>query len=203
MSTPGAASSRLSIGLFCGSSDAADPLFLSSAAAFGEATARAGVRLVYGGGGAGLMGAAARAAHAAGGEVLGVMPRFLRREELLFDAVKTVIVDDMHARKRVMFEQSDGFAVFPGGIGTLEEVVELLSWRRLGLHAKPIVFVDLKAFWTPFFDLIAHSVAERLSPPWMQDAWSVVQRSEDVIPTIRDALAQGVSNQTPTASSWM
>ncbi len=173
---------RPSICLYCGSSDAADPDFLQAAADFGRATAAAGVRLVYGGGGIGLMGAAAKAAHAAGGEVLGVMPEFLRRREVVYDAVETVVVPNMHERKRIMFEQSDAFAVFPGGIGTLEEVVELMSWRRLDLHRKPIVFLDMKGFWRPLFALMDHTAAQRLSPPWLSDTWGAVERVEDVLP---------------------
>src|SRR5271170_1930192 len=127
----------LSVCLFCGSSNSARPEYLEAADAFGKRLAAEGVRLVYGGGGIGLMGAAARSAHAAGGQVLGVMPDFLRRHEVIFDTVETVIVSNMHERKMRMFEESDGFAIFPGGIGTLEEVIELMSWRRLDLHRKP------------------------------------------------------------------
>src|SRR5262249_21148470 len=142
-----------SVCLFCGSSNAADPDFLSAAAELGEALAMAGIRLVYGGGGVGLMGAAARAAHRAGGRVLGIMPDFLRTREVLYDEVETVVVRNMHERKMLMFQESDAFVVLPGGVGTLEEVVELLSWKRLSLHDKPVVFVNLKGFWEPFYEL--------------------------------------------------
>ena len=180
---------QLSVCLFCGSSDAAHPDFLRAAADFGRILAAAEVRLVYGGGGIGLMGAAAKAAHGAGGAVLGVMPDFLRRREVIYDEVETVAVRTMHERKRIMFEQSDAFAVFPGGIGTLEEVVELLSWRRLALHAKPIVFLDQDGFWRPFFDLIHHTVEANVTPPWMIETWRSVSHVEEVLPTIRAALA--------------
>lgn len=180
--------SNLSVCLFCGSSDAVDPQYLQSAAAFGAQLAGEGVRLVYGGGGIGLMGAAAKAAHGAGGDVLGVMPEFLRRKELLYDAVETVVTPNMHERKRIMFEQSDAFAIFPGGIGTLEEVVELISWRRLELHRKPIVFLNLAGFWEPFFSLIDHTVATKVTPPWLAATWGVADRTEDVLPIIRRML---------------
>lgn len=186
----------LSVCLFCGSSNAAAPAFLDSAAEFGGLLAGAGVRLVYGGGGVGLMGAAARAAHAAGGEVLGVMPQFLRRRELLYDEVETVIVPNMHERKRRMFDESDAFAVFPGGIGTLEEVVELVSWRRLDLHRKPIVFLNQDGFWEPFFRLIAHTVAERVSPDWLASSWSTVDRVGEVLPAILAALETQHTDRT-------
>lgn len=180
---------RLSVCLFCGSSDAADPEFLDAAAALGRCFAAEGVRLVYGGGGIGLMGRAAKAAHAAGGEVLGVMPEFLRRKEVLYDEVETVVVRNMHERKRIMFEQSDAFAVAPGGIGTLEEVVELMSWRRLELHAKPIVFVNLKGFWAPLFAAIEHGIAARMTPPWLPSTFDIVGGPEEVLPAIRARLA--------------
>ncbi len=181
----------LSVCLFCGSSDAAAPAFLQAAAEFGRILARQGVRLVYGGGGVGLMGAAAKAALQGGGEVLGVIPDFLRTEEVIYDAAPTVTVASMHARKRLMFEQSDAFAVFPGGIGTLEEVVELLSWRRLNLHRKPIVFLDQEGFWRPFFALVRHTVETRLSPGWAMETWRSADHVDDVLPAIRQMLAEG------------
>jgi uncharacterized protein (TIGR00730 family) len=135
------------------------------------------------------MGAAARAAHSAGGQVLGVMPAFLRRREMLFDDVETLIVPNMHERKRIMFEQSDAFAVFPGGIGTLEEVVELISWRRLELHHKPIVFLNQNGFWDRFFEFVDHTVAERVSPDWLASTWGAVESVEEVLPEIRRRLS--------------
>ena len=180
----------LSVCLFCGSSNAADPDFLAAAAEFGRTLAAEGVRLVYGGGGIGLMGAAAKAAHAAGGEVLGVMPEFLRRREVIYDEVETVVVSNMHDRKRIMFEQSDAFAIFPGGVGTLEEVTELMSWRRLDLHRKPIVFLDAKGFWGPFFAMIEAGVEARVTPPWLPDTWKAVDAVEGVLPAVRCMIAE-------------
>jgi uncharacterized protein (TIGR00730 family) len=178
-----------SVCLFCGSADAADPEYLEAAAEFGRALAANGVRLVYGGGGVGLMGAAARAAQAAGGRVLGIMPEFLRRREILYDEVETIVVRSMHERKMLMFEQSDAFAVMPGGIGTLEEVVELLSWRRLDLHAKPVVFVNLKNYWQPFFTLIEHTVREKLTPASFLQSWITVDRADRVLPALKEKAA--------------
>ncbi|AQR62081.1 Rossman fold protein, TIGR00730 family [Brevundimonas sp. LM2] len=170
-----------SVCLFCGSSDAADPKYTAAAAAFGQAAARAGWRLVYGGGGVGLMGASARAAHAAGGRVLGVMPAFLRSRERLFDEVETLVVTSMHERKQIMYDQSDAFVVAPGGIGTLEEVVELLSWKRLDLHGKPVIFLNIDGFWDPFFALMRHSVATGFTPSSFLEAWTVADTVEDVM----------------------
>jgi hypothetical protein len=174
-----------SVCVYCGSSNAADPAWLEAAAALGRALAAEGLRLVYGGGGVGLMGACARAAHAAGGRVLGVMPRFLVNREVVLDEVETVIVTSMHERKIRMFEAADAFVVLPGAIGTLEEAVELLSWRRLGLHAKPIVFYDPGGFWRPLFELFEQFIADRLVPAEFRTCWDVVDRVEDIIPALR------------------
>lgn len=159
-----------SVCLFCGSSNAAPGTYLDLAERFGSAVAQRGLRLVYGGGGVGLMGRAAKAALDAGGEVLGVMPRFLARREVVFDDAPHLMVDTMHERKHAMFNAADGFAVLPGGIGTLEEVVEILSWRRLELHKKPVVFLSEDDFWAPFFELIEHTVSARLTPPAFAEA---------------------------------
>lgn len=173
-----------SICVFCGSADAADPAFLAAAGDLGRALAAAGLKLVYGGGGVGLMGACARAAHEAGGEVLGVIPDFLIGKERAFEAVETVVVASMHERKQMMFERSDGFVILPGGIGTLEEVIELLSWRRLDLHAKPVVFYNPRDFWAPLFTLFQHTVDERLTPPEFMQAWRAVAAVEEIVPAL-------------------
>lgn len=174
--------------VFCGSSDEADPEFLSAARATGKALADAGIKLVYGGGGVGLMGATARAAHEAGGDVLGIIPTFLVGAERALETVEHIIVDNMHERKMLMFQRSDSFIILPGGIGTLEEVVELLSWRRLDLHAKPVVFYNPRGFWEPLFTLFQHTVDERLTPPEFMDAWVAVPTVDEIVPAL---LAQG------------
>lgn len=159
-----------SVCVYCGSSETTLPAYLDLAARFGEALARRGVRLVYGGGGVGLMGRTARAAHAAGGQVLGVMPRFLARREVVLNEVPHRMVETMHERKIIMFEESDAFVVLPGGIGTLEEAVEILSWRRLELHRKPVVFLSEDDFWAPFFHLVQHTIDANLTPRNFLDA---------------------------------
>ncbi|MBL8771022.1 MAG: TIGR00730 family Rossman fold protein [Phenylobacterium sp.] len=174
--------------VFCGSSDDADPAFLAAAEACGKGLADAGIRLVYGGGGVGLMGAAARAAHRAGGEVLGIIPTFLVAAERALETVEHIIVDNMHERKMLMFQRSDSFIILPGGIGTLEEVVELLSWRRLDLHAKPVVFYNPRGFWEPLFKLFQHTVDERLTPPEFMQAWVAVDTVDQIVPAL---LGQG------------
>jgi uncharacterized protein (TIGR00730 family) len=185
-----------SVCVYCGSSDAADPAFLRAAAEFGRMLAQSDLRLVYGGGGVGLMGACARAARAAGGRVLGVMPDFLRQREVLYDDVETVVVRSMHERKSLMFEEADAFAIFPGGIGTLEEVIELLSWRRLGLHRKPIVFYSPSNFWSPLFDLFDHTVAHNLTPAGFMAAWRAVDTVEAILPAMRSLLVE-TTPETP------
>jgi uncharacterized protein (TIGR00730 family) len=174
-----------SLCVYCGSSDAVDPALLAAATAFGEILAHEGIRLVYGGGGIGLMGACARAAHAAGGRVLGVMPEFLSQREILFGEVETIVVRSMHERKMLMFEEADAFVALPGGIGTLEEVVELLSWRRLELHRKPIVFLNAQEFWEPLFAFFHHAIALRMAPAAFTSAWRAVDTVEAILPAVR------------------
>lgn len=180
-----------SVCVFCGSSDAAAPALLSEAAAFGQILAAQGRRLIYGGGGVGLMGACARAAHEGGGAVLGIIPEFLTSRERALDVVETIVVRSMHERKQIMFERSDGFVVLPGGIGTLEEIIELLSWRRLGLHRKPVVFFSPEGFWDPLFTLLQHTVDARLTPPDFMDSWSVARTVEDILPLLDHRLDEG------------
>lgn len=176
-----------SVCLFCGSSDGTDPQYVQAAAAFGQAVAEAGWRFVYGGGGVGLMGASARAAHAAGGRVVGIMPAFLRSRERLFDEVETIVVTSMHERKQLMYDESDVFVVAPGGVGTLEEVVELLSWKRLDLHAKPVIFLNLDGFWDGFFTLIEHTVDKGMTPPDFLEAYVSVDSVEAAIEVMKSA----------------
>lgn len=163
-----------SVCVFCGSSMGAKPIFEETARELGEALAAEGLRLVYGGGGVGLMGASARAAHEAGGAVLGIMPDFLRAKERLLDEVETVVVQTMHERKSMMYDASEAFVVLPGGIGTLEEAIELMSWRRLSLHLKPIWFVNVDGFWDALIALFHNNVSTGMTPDWFLDTFHVV-----------------------------
>lgn len=176
-----------SVCLFCGSSETVSPDYIQAATDFGRQTAEAGWRLVYGGGGVGLMGASARAAHEAGGRVLGVMPGFLRSRERLFDDVETVVVTSMHERKTIMYDQSDAFVVAPGGVGTLEEAIEVLSWKRLDLHGKPVIFLNLNGFWDTLVAVLEHSIAERMSPESFRQAWSVCDTVEEAIAAMQQS----------------
>jgi uncharacterized protein (TIGR00730 family) len=179
-----------SVCVFCGSSDAADPAFLRAAAGLGRALAEGGLKLIYGGGGVGLMGACAMAAHESGGRVLGIIPDFLMGREQALETVEHVVVANMHQRKMMMFDKADAFVVLPGGIGTLEEVVELLSWRRLDLHAKPVVFYNPNGFWQPLFDLFQHTVDARLTPPEFMNAWLAVDHVDEIVPALLAARPQ-------------
>jgi uncharacterized protein (TIGR00730 family) len=177
-----------SVCVYCGSSAGDDPDFAAAARALGTAIAHDGVRLVYGGGGVGLMGAVAHAAMDAGGVVTGIIPDFLvERERALEGARDVIVVKDMHERKRLLFENADAFVVLPGGIGTLEEMVEQLSWIQLQRHKKPLLVVNLKGFWNPFIALIEHLIARgfiRNGPL----RFLLAERIEDVLPRLRAAV---------------
>ncbi len=136
-----------SVAVFCGASPGKSPEHLALATKTGTYIAEHGLRLVYGGGGLGLMGAVARAARDHGAEVLGVIPEVLREVEATLENINHVFVDDMHERKIRMYTESDAFIILPGGIGTLEEAVEVLSWQRLNLHDKPIIFLSDTGYW--------------------------------------------------------
>ncbi|MEQ8559474.1 MAG: TIGR00730 family Rossman fold protein [Henriciella sp.] len=177
-----------SICVYCGSSNQVKPDYLELARALGRTMAQQDLKLVYGGGGVGLMGACARAVHEAGGEVLGVMPKFLLQKERIFEDVEHRIVDDMHTRKQMMFDESDAFIVLPGGIGTLEEAVEMLSWARLGLHAKPMAFLDEDGFWSPFFELMEHIIEGRFTPEEFRASLVHEGTPEAAIAALRDRM---------------
>ncbi len=167
-STPMKSTSVKSICVFCGASQHVAPHYFNLAKECGQAIAKNGHRMIYGGGGIGLMGTAAMAAHEAGGSVLGVIPKFLTEIEEVLETIEHTIVDDMHERKHLMYEQSDAFIVLPGGIGTLEEAIEIMSWMRLHLHTKPMVFVDTDGYWAPLMDLLHHTITSNFSPAWVE-----------------------------------
>lgn len=146
--------------LFCGSRTGDDPALAAAAEAFGHGLARAGIRLVYGAGDRGLMGIAARAAQAGGGTILGFIPRHLVDLEVAKTDIDTLIVtDSLHERKKLMLANADAAVALPGGPGTLDELVEALTWRHLGLHAKPVLLVNLGGYWDPLLALVAHMEA--------------------------------------------
>lgn len=177
--------------VYCGSAQGADPIYEAAAASFGRIMAKAGIGLVYGGGGNGLMGAIARAAHAAGGDVTGIIPDFLlRKDKPLPDIQECIVVPDMHTRKRLMFERADAFVALPGGIGTLEEMVEQLTWVQLERHTKPVVIADIGGFWRPLLDLFAHMRERRFIRPSFEIRYLVAEKIEDILPMIQTAAAE-------------
>jgi hypothetical protein len=145
--------------IYCGASRNVDPEHLEKAGELGWATAKKGIELVYGGGHTGMMGAAADGALAAGGRVTGVIPEHLRALEAAHGGItEMVVVDSMHVRKQKMFERSDAFCVLPGGLGTLDEAFEIITWKQLGLHDKPVVLLNFKGFWQPLLDMIEKQI---------------------------------------------
>jgi uncharacterized protein (TIGR00730 family) len=172
--------------VYCGSGFGSDSLFVESAAELGRAMAENGISLVYGGGNVGLMGTVARSVLEHGGHVTGIIPDFLKtREKMLDDVQETIVVSDMHTRKRLMFERSDAFVALPGGIGTLEELVEQMTWAQLGRHTKPILLLSANAFWKPLLTLLAHMREQGFIRPGLELNYLVAERVEEVIPMLR------------------
>lgn len=176
------------LAIYCGSSAGADPAFAKAADDLGRALAQRNCAVIYGGSHAGLMGVVADAALAEGGRVVGVIPQSLVGRELAHQGLSTLeIVDSMHARKARMCELADGFVALPGGIGTLDETFEIITWRHLGLHDKPIVLIDNNGYWRPFVALIDHVIATGFAKPAIRGLYQVVDRVEDVLPAIAAA----------------
>jgi hypothetical protein len=171
--------------VYCGSSPGHDPAYAAAARSLGRLLAESGVGLVYGGGGLGLMGEIAKAVLAHGGRVTGIIPAFLsERERMLRDVTELLVVGDMHQRKKLMFDKSDAFIALPGGIGTLEELVEQLTWAQLGRHTKPIVLLNAEGFWAPFLTLLEHMRAEGFIRPDLAVRFLTADKPQDVLPTI-------------------
>jgi uncharacterized protein (TIGR00730 family) len=182
-------SSLQSICVYCGSGPGKNPAFLNAARAFGRILAESRIGLVYGGGSLGLMGEIARSVIHHGGHVTGIIPGFLsEREHMLIEAQELIVVDDMHQRKQLMFVKSDAFVALPGGLGTLEEFVEQLTWSQLGRHAKPILLVNVEGYWDPLLVQFERMKAEGFIRPGLELNVLVVSRVEDIIPTIDKAL---------------
>ena len=171
--------------VYCGSGLGVNPAYAATASSLGQALASSKLGLVYGGGGLGLMGTVAKSTLAAGGRVTGIIPTFLSsKEQMLKDVHELIITDTMHERKMMMFERSDGFVALPGGIGTLEELVEQLTWSQLGRHKKPIVLANIDGFWTPFLSLLAHMKGETFIRAGLDVAFIVVDRAEQIVPAL-------------------
>ncbi len=177
-----------SLCVYCGSSGTVDPRHLRAAAELGGLAADRGVEIVFGGGHVGLMGALADGALAAGGRVVGVIPAQLQSREHGHRGVgELIVVDSMHTRKRRMFELSDAFCVLPGGLGTLDELFEIVTWRQLGLHDKPVVLVNLEGYWTPLLKLLDHQTAAGYLRPRERGIFRVVEEVAAVFDAMADA----------------
>jgi uncharacterized protein (TIGR00730 family) len=176
--------------VYCGSGSGLNPAHTEAARAFGRILAEARIGLVYGGGSLGLMGETAHSVLRHGGHVTGIIPGFLsEREQMLLEAQELIVVDDMHQRKQLMFAKSDAFVALPGGLGTLEEFVEQLTWTQLGRHAKPIVLANIDGFWNPLLALFDKMSAEAFIRPGLELKLIVVDGIEEIIPAIASALA--------------
>jgi uncharacterized protein (TIGR00730 family) len=176
--------------VYCGSGPGTNPHFVEAAVALGKAFAENDVRLVYGGGSLGLMGAVAKSTLDHGGSVTGIIPEFLTaRENALARVQEMIVTPDMHERKRLMFERSDAFVALPGGIGTLEELVEQLTWQQLGRHSKPVLLANIDNFWEPLLDLLAHMRATQFIRPTLTVDILKAERVEDILPRLRAAAA--------------
>ena len=170
--------------VFCGASKGTLPSYVELAYATGKAIADRGYSLVYGGGGLGLMGATARGTAEAGGDVLGIIPRFLSELEQVVTDEPHIFVETMHERKTMMYEKADAFIVLPGGIGTMEEAVEVMSWARLKLHCKPIVFLSHDDFWHPMRELLDHIVDREFAPTALRQDMSFTSTIEGALALI-------------------
>lgn len=187
-----------SVCVYCGSRPGGDVAFVKEAEALGRELAAAGIRLVFGGASIGIMGTVARSVLAAGGKVTGVIPHFLKEIEVPLEGVnERVLTKTMHERKQIMFDRSDAFVILPGGIGTLEETFEMLTWRQLKRHDKPIIVVNINGYWAPFVDLIEHCIREGFAGAEIADLLTVVPSAKDVIPAIKSCLAP--ASATPMA----
>jgi hypothetical protein len=176
--------------VYCGSGKGRNSKYAQAAKTLGKSLVASGIGLVYGGGGLGLMGETAKAVLAAGGNVTGIIPHFLsEREHMLKDVDEIIVTADMHERKRLMFERSDAFVALPGGIGTLEELVEQLTWAQLGRHKKPIILANIDNFWSPLLGLLAHMKSEEFIRAGLEVRFLVVDRAQEIVPTLKKAWA--------------
>jgi uncharacterized protein (TIGR00730 family) len=177
--------------VYCGSGPGTNPRFIEAAIALGKTLAENGIRLVYGGGSIGLMGAVATSVLDHGGSVTGIIPDFLTtRENALKRVQELIVTPDMHERKRLMFERSDAFVALPGGVGTLEELVEQLTWQQLGRHTKPVLLANIDGFWEPLLALLAHMRATEFIRPSLSVDILKAERVEEILPRLRAAVAR-------------
>jgi len=177
--------------VYCGSGPGTDPAFVAAATQLGALMAKDGIGLVYGGGSHGLMGAVAASVLDAGGHVTGIIPEFLQRKEMtLHRAQEVIITPDMHVRKQTMFDRADAFVALPGGLGTLEELVEQMTWAQLGRHKKPILLLNTKGFWDPLCGLLDHMRRLQFIRAEMSFKLLVAKEPDEVLPMLHAAAAE-------------
>jgi uncharacterized protein (TIGR00730 family) len=190
-----------SLCVYCGSGLGTTPASEEAARALGRAMADSGVRLVYGGGSVGLMGTVARAVLEGGGRVTGIIPRFLQsRERPMSDLTELVVTEDMHQRKMLMFERADAFAALPGGVGTLEELVEQMTWAQLGQHEKPVLLANIAGFWNPLIKLLDEMRRVGFIRADLEVSCVVADRADDILPLLERTLAQRSRAELETAA---
>jgi uncharacterized protein (TIGR00730 family) len=185
--------------VYCGSGPGRDPDFVKAARTFGKALANNRIGLVYGGGSVGLMGEIANAVLDNGGHVTGIIPDFLANREHMMHRGEIIRTRDMHERKQLMFEHADAFVALPGGIGTLEEMVEQMTWVQLGRHKKPLLLANIKSFWEPLRALLAHMEEMDFIRPGLRVDYLVADRIEDVLPMLMEAAAKTAEPQKAIA----
>jgi uncharacterized protein (TIGR00730 family) len=189
-----------SVCVYCGSSNGVDPKFLEAATALGRLMGEAGLKLIYGGGRVGLMGRVADGVLAAGGSVVGIIPRHLHDREVAHPGVsELLIVETMHERKQLMAEQADAFVVLPGGYGTLDEMFEIITWRQLGLHDKPLVLADLFGYWAPLARLLDTIIDTGFAQPDCRQLYRTVTSVAEILP----ALDEAQPPRLPVETKWM
>jgi len=189
-----------SVCVYCGSSNRVDPKFLDAATELGRLMGEAGLRLIYGGGRVGLMGRVADGVLAAGGTVLGIIPGHLHDREVAHPGVsELMVVDTMHERKMLMAEQADAFVVLPGGYGTLDEMFEIITWRQLGLHDKPLVLVDLFGYWAPLAQLLDTIIETGFAQPECRQLYRTVTSVAEILPALAEVPLPRIAVET----KWM
>ena len=174
--------------VYCGSGPGSDPAFVAAARAFGTILADNRIGLVYGGGSVGLMGELANAVLDRGGEVLGIIPTFLENREHANKRAGVIVTRDMHERKQRMFDEADAFVALPGGVGTLEEVVEQMTWAQLGRHQKPILLANIQKFWDPLCALLDHMEELQFIRPGLAVNYLVAERVDEILPMLMSAM---------------
>ena len=173
--------------VYCGSGPGNDPAFIESARTFGKILASNRIGLVYGGGNIGLMGEIANAVLDHGGDVTGIIPQFLTQREIAMRRGELIVTRDMHERKQRMFDLADAFVALPGGVGTLEEVVEQMTWAQLGRHKKPILLANINGFWEPLCMLLDHMSAREFIRPGLSVNYLVANTVDDILPKLLEA----------------